>query len=293
MTWVKLDDMVTIHPKLLDAGAEAAWLWTSGLAHCNRYTTNGRIDKRHLASLYPNSEWSANQLKKLSKKLVDCRLWSDEGDFFLVHQYAEHQSEATKESVEARREREREKKRNQRERFQMSPGDKTGDNNRDKTGDTLVRPEHVPLPSPDQTSPTKRTTTTAARESFEPRLAQRAGIALAKAIVETGKPDLGIDPNTSALLEVAQLGESLRGSTELEAWLLTSARAYCAAKPTRSAAWWRDWIRGEATKGPKSSRPAYGRKSGWTAPASHEDFDREAALQPPAPWNREPAKGAA
>jgi hypothetical protein len=43
--WVRIDDGAPLHPRPLTAGAEAPWLWVAGLAHCNRATTNGAIDR--------------------------------------------------------------------------------------------------------------------------------------------------------------------------------------------------------------------------------------------------------
>jgi hypothetical protein len=103
VTWVKLDDQATVHPKMVKAGFEAAWLWTCGLSYCNRFTTDGRIEKSLLTMLYPSGEWTAKRLQKLAAKLVTVGLWVDKGDHFQVHQYSDHQLAATKVEVESRR----------------------------------------------------------------------------------------------------------------------------------------------------------------------------------------------
>lgn len=107
MTWVRLDDEAMHHPKLLKAGPEAVCLWLAGLCHCNRYFTDGRIDKAFVVGLYaPVSRRS----RRLSSCLVQMGLWIDRGDHFEVHDYAVYQEEALKEFA-AERARDREVKR--------------------------------------------------------------------------------------------------------------------------------------------------------------------------------------
>ena len=113
MTWVRIDDGAPLHPKLLDAGPEAAWLWTCGLAYCNRNHTDGLIAARHLAALYPGA-WPEARLQELAARLVSVRLWDADGADYRVHDYAHYQEEATREVVDARRVYERERKRAQR-----------------------------------------------------------------------------------------------------------------------------------------------------------------------------------
>ena len=114
MTWVRIDDGAPLHPKLLEVGPEAAWLWVAGLAHCNRSTTDGVIRKVFLPALYPSGHLSPKQLRELAARLVAARLWHDEGDAYRVHQYEIQQELAMKEEVEARRAYERERKTRQR-----------------------------------------------------------------------------------------------------------------------------------------------------------------------------------
>jgi hypothetical protein len=120
VTWVRIDDGAPIHPKLLDAGPEAAWLWIAGLAHCNRAVTDGSIRKVHLLSLYPHEKWSAARVRALAARLVVAGLWVDQGDRYVVHDYAEYQEEALKGSVLGRREAAKLRKRAQREREKSS-----------------------------------------------------------------------------------------------------------------------------------------------------------------------------
>lgn len=121
MTWVRIDDGAPLHPKLLDAGPEAAWLWLAGLAHCNRCHTNGRISERHLPSLFPDGTWSRKDLARLADRLVSVRLWHREEDGYRVHDYEDFQSEATREAVDDRRQYERSRKAEQRARRRGVP----------------------------------------------------------------------------------------------------------------------------------------------------------------------------
>lgn len=110
MTWVRIDDTAPLHPKLLEAGPEAAWLWVCGLSFCNRSLTDGTIRKVFLPSLFPSGAWSVAKLEKLAARLCEVRLWHDEGDAYRVHQYEIQQEAALKEKVEARREYDRNRK---------------------------------------------------------------------------------------------------------------------------------------------------------------------------------------
>jgi hypothetical protein len=168
VTWVRLDDVTPLHPKLLDAGAEAAWLWVAGLAHCNRHATNGRISKHHLAALYPALGARAD---RLASKLVEVELWHDEGSCFVVHDYDEYQGEAMRDARDARKEAARERKRRQRERQRadtddaghaVTPRDRSRDGHADSHADTVTpvtptRPGGVTVPRPDPSRPVPST----------------------------------------------------------------------------------------------------------------------------------------
>lgn len=110
MTWVRVDDAAPLHPKLLKAGPEAAWLWVCGLAHCNRSATDGVIEKVFLPALFPSGAWNLRRLSQLADRLVEVRLWIDCGESYRVHQYEDQQETAMKEQVEARREYDRSRK---------------------------------------------------------------------------------------------------------------------------------------------------------------------------------------
>lgn len=43
MSWAKLDDRFWMHPKILDAGNEAAGIFCRCLSYCGAYLTDGRV----------------------------------------------------------------------------------------------------------------------------------------------------------------------------------------------------------------------------------------------------------
>ncbi len=41
MSWIKIDDQFSDHPKIIEAGPLAGWLYVSSLCYCGRYLTDG------------------------------------------------------------------------------------------------------------------------------------------------------------------------------------------------------------------------------------------------------------
>lgn len=97
MTWVKLDDTFTDHPKVLAVGDEAAWLYVAGLCHCSRHLTDGFIAEAVLGRLT-----GLPAPAEMAARLVTHGLWDTTTGGWLVHDYAEHQR--TRAEVEAERE---------------------------------------------------------------------------------------------------------------------------------------------------------------------------------------------
>jgi len=96
MTWVKLDDLMPQHPKILRAGPAAAWLWVCGLAYCSRMLTDGAIPAEAVGSFgVPSAD-------RLAGRLTDVGLWEKTADGYQVHDY--HDYQPSKEQVLARRE---------------------------------------------------------------------------------------------------------------------------------------------------------------------------------------------
>lgn len=129
MTWVRVDDIAPMHPKMIAIGPEAGWLWLCGLCYCNAHATDGRIPLSALHALYPNQKWTPRALKSLAQTLVTAGLWDLNEGHYTVHDYSEYQEEALKSSVEERREASKLRKRQQRERERLrtKPPDVTRD----------------------------------------------------------------------------------------------------------------------------------------------------------------------
>lgn len=104
--WIRLDDAICHHPKFVQVGAEAAWLFVGGLGYCGRYLTDGFIPKAALGALttIPKPERAASAL-------VAIGLWelvtpeTAPGGGWLVHDYAAYQ--LSRDEVEKRREQRR------------------------------------------------------------------------------------------------------------------------------------------------------------------------------------------
>lgn len=87
MSWVRIDDVAPAHPKILAAGAEAAWFWVCGSAWANKQKeSNGFIPEAALPILYP-----AKSPKKIADKLVACGLWERVDGGYQIHDYNEYQ----------------------------------------------------------------------------------------------------------------------------------------------------------------------------------------------------------
>lgn len=97
MSWAKVDDRANEHRKMLEAGAEACWLWTCGLMYANRQPArDGFIPELALGMLYP-----FKSPKRLAERLVSVGLWVREIGGYRIHDY--HQWNPTAADIEADR----------------------------------------------------------------------------------------------------------------------------------------------------------------------------------------------
>lgn len=257
MTWVRIDDHATTHPKLRDAGAEAAWLWVCGLAWCNGQHTNGTIRKADVGVLYPDAAgWSRKRAERAAERLVAVRLWHDEGAHWRVHDYAVYQEEATREVVEDRQQYERERKARQRAAKRAAiasgvppgvpdivPDTVPGDTARDMSPGTVPG---TPLGTPAEDS------------------VSAGGVNGKSATVPTPRPTVPSDPTVRPVCD-----PDTRAANETE--------ANCSSEPLR----WGAWLRWRAEAG-KADDPPINRQHleiAWQA------VERELAArleQPPA-----------
>lgn len=100
-TYVKVHDGLPDHPKIIEAGGEAGWLYICGLAYSSRQLTDGVIPKRLVPRLTDGSNPEAS-----ASALLRVGLWHDgehdcprcpqaAPDTYVIHDYTEHQRSAS------------------------------------------------------------------------------------------------------------------------------------------------------------------------------------------------------
>jgi len=135
MTWVRTEDAMPLHPKILRLSDGAFRLWSNALHFANRSVSDGKIPKELIASLNHHGRWSPKQLAGfVSELLTD--LWIDRGDHYEIHDYAHHQAEALKNRVERKRELDRARQQKKREREEEAARASLGLSRRDTTRDS-------------------------------------------------------------------------------------------------------------------------------------------------------------
>ncbi|MEU1433989.1 hypothetical protein ABZ438_07810 [Streptomyces sp. NPDC005786] len=96
-TYVKVHDGLPDHPKIIDAGGEAGWLYVCGLAYASRQLTDGILPRRLVLRLTDgsNPEASASALVRVGlwhEGEHDCPACPIAGpDVYVIHDYLEHQ----------------------------------------------------------------------------------------------------------------------------------------------------------------------------------------------------------
>lgn len=100
MVWLRIDDQIAHHPKFVDAGPIASWLWICGNAYCNKYLTDGFIQTSTLARL-----GAVTNARKWAERLVAVGLWDRAEEGYQVHDF--HDFNPTAAQVRERREAER------------------------------------------------------------------------------------------------------------------------------------------------------------------------------------------
>ena len=85
MAWLKIDDRVRTHPKIVEAGPVAAWFWFCGICYCREHLTDGLIADKMLPTLVPGvPSW-----KRPADVLVAAGLWHREERGYRVHDFLE------------------------------------------------------------------------------------------------------------------------------------------------------------------------------------------------------------
>lgn len=102
MAWIKLDDGLPEHAKIISVGGDAAWLHICALAYANRNLTDGHIPTGVLHRLSDR-----RQAAKLAARLVAVGMWHLDDDGWLIHDYLEYQPPRAKVMEEREKARER------------------------------------------------------------------------------------------------------------------------------------------------------------------------------------------
>lgn len=101
VTWVKLEDDIFQHPKILAAGPQASFLFIASVCWSGHNLTNGHIPAYALRRLAADIDVSETQARELADKLVEVRapgstagLWEFTADGWLVHDWEQWQTGA-------------------------------------------------------------------------------------------------------------------------------------------------------------------------------------------------------
>lgn len=102
--WTRIDDDAPTHPKILQAGREAAWFWVCGTCYCNKHLTDGFIPEHALPALSPGAPY-----RRLARLLVNSGLWEETTGGYRVHDFHDYNPEA--QQIQDKREQDRIRKR--------------------------------------------------------------------------------------------------------------------------------------------------------------------------------------
>ena len=116
MAYVRLDDQIDEHPKILRAGPAAAWMWAMAIAYSNRRLTDGFVPMEQIHRL---TSVRGPAALKLAEVCVRERLFDAVEGGYRVHDYLD--LNPTKEKAETAREAAARRKAEQREREESRP----------------------------------------------------------------------------------------------------------------------------------------------------------------------------
>jgi hypothetical protein len=85
MPWSRLDDQFTDHPKIVEAGPMAGWLYVCGLTYSTRYLTDGFIPRAQVKRLADLPDCD-----DLAGRLVHVGLWEAVEGGYRIHDYLDY-----------------------------------------------------------------------------------------------------------------------------------------------------------------------------------------------------------
>jgi hypothetical protein len=150
VTWIKVDDGITEHPKFAALTSDAWALWLHGTTYASRNRTDGLIPAAMLGRLS-----NVKNPTRVAAELVAAGLWHEVDAGFEIHDYLEHQR--SREQIDADRAAADERQRRSRARRKAaSTGDghaPVTDLSRRDTGD-----RHAPVTPPETETETETET---------------------------------------------------------------------------------------------------------------------------------------
>lgn len=95
MAWVKLDDAMPHHPKVMAAGPEAFALDVAGICYSNKHATDGFIAEASLPAVYP----ALRNPKRWAQKLVEVGRWIEVAGGWQIHDVSDYQPTAAEQKA--------------------------------------------------------------------------------------------------------------------------------------------------------------------------------------------------
>lgn len=140
MTWVRIDDSMPEHPKMVALTDRAFRQHVSALCYCNRNLTDGAIPDKIAHRLVTSG-------KRFAAELVDAGIWDKTVDGYQIHDYEDYQP--TRAAVLRERSKTAERVARWRERNAVTPPDGNGVTN----GAPIPVPVPAHIPKEDQSFP--------------------------------------------------------------------------------------------------------------------------------------------
>ncbi len=142
MAWIRLDDQIAHHPKVLKVGL-SAWLYVGCIAFAQRFLTDGFIPDESIKTLCGGVDKPILHIRKL----VGAGLLERLPNGYQVHDYLDFNESA--ETVKKRREEDRIRKRDERRPAGIQPESSRTDNvsSRNPAGVLARAPASSPIPS--------------------------------------------------------------------------------------------------------------------------------------------------
>jgi hypothetical protein len=129
--WVRIAVGLREHPKVLQAGDDAGWLFTCSLMWSKEHDTDGVIPAYAIDRL---NGYSGRRLARAVHACVTAGLWEEHADGFRIHDYLDHQESSERRKAAAK------KAANARwdaEKAMRSASESHSDGNADRTADAI------------------------------------------------------------------------------------------------------------------------------------------------------------